>query len=58
LLEAECLLNRQMPSKAAFSRAADAAALAIDPMEDINNTAGYRRKLVHTLLQRALETAA
>jgi aerobic carbon-monoxide dehydrogenase medium subunit len=58
LLEAECQLNRQMPSKAAFSRAADAAALAIDPMEDINNTAGYRRKLVHTLLQRALETAA
>ena len=58
LLEAEAQLNGQMPSKAAFSRAAAAAALAIDPMEDINNTAGYRRKLVHTLLQRALETAA
>jgi carbon-monoxide dehydrogenase medium subunit len=58
LLEAEAELNRQMPSKAAFSRAAEAAALAIDPMEDINNTAGYRRKLVQTLLQRALETAA
>jgi carbon-monoxide dehydrogenase medium subunit len=58
LLEAEAELNRQMPSKAAFSRAAEAAALAIDPMEDINNTAGYRRKLVQTLMQRALETAA
>src|SRR6516225_5910366 len=58
LLEAEAQLNGQMPRKAAFSRAAEAAALAIDPMEDINNTAGYRRKLVQTLLQRALETAA
>jgi carbon-monoxide dehydrogenase medium subunit len=58
LFEAEAQLNGQMPSKAAFARAAKAAALAIDPMEDINNTAGYRRKLVHTLLQRALETAA
>jgi carbon-monoxide dehydrogenase medium subunit len=58
LLEAEAQLNGQVSSKAAFSRAAEAAALAIDPMEDINNTAGYRRKLVQTLLQRALETAA
>ena len=58
LLEVEAELNGQMPSKTAFSRAADAAALAIDPMEDINNTAGYRRKLVQTLMQRALEAAA
>jgi CO/xanthine dehydrogenase FAD-binding subunit len=27
----------------------------IEPMEDINNTAAYRRSLVRTLLQRALE---
>jgi CO/xanthine dehydrogenase FAD-binding subunit len=27
-------------------------------MEDINNTADYRRRLVQTLLQRALKSAA
>ena len=58
LQETEAVLNGQMPNKAAFSRAAEAAALAVDPMEDINNTAAYRRSLVRTLLQRALETAA
>ena len=58
LPETEAVLNGQMPNKAAFSRAAEAAALAVDPMEDINNTAAYRRSLVRTLLQRALETAA
>jgi aerobic carbon-monoxide dehydrogenase medium subunit len=58
VLEAEAHLNGQAPSKAVFSRVAEAAVLAIDPMEDVNNTAGYRRKLVHTLLQRALEIAA
>ena len=58
LPEAEALLSGKMPEGGAFSAAAKTAALAIDPMEDINNTAGYRRKLVQTLLQRALETAA
>jgi carbon-monoxide dehydrogenase medium subunit len=58
LPEAEALLSGKMPEGGAFSAAAKTAALAIDPMEDINNTAGYRRKLVQTLMQRALETAA
>ena len=43
-----------MPNKAAFSRAAEAAALAVDPMEDINNTAAYRRSLVRTLFAARL----
>ena len=58
LPEAEVLLNGKVPHESVFFAAGEAAALAIDPMEDINNTAAYRRKLVQTLLQRALETAA
>jgi aerobic carbon-monoxide dehydrogenase medium subunit len=58
LPEAEALLTGKMPEGIAFSAAAQTASLAIDPMEDINNTTGYRRKLVQTLLKRALETAA
>jgi aerobic carbon-monoxide dehydrogenase medium subunit len=57
LPEVESLLRGQMTCEAVFSAAAEAAALAIDPMEDINNTASYRRGLVRTLVQRALEAA-
>jgi carbon-monoxide dehydrogenase medium subunit len=57
LPEAEKLVSGESPGGGVFSAAAKTAALEIDPMEDINNTAGYRRKLVQTLLQRALETA-
>jgi aerobic carbon-monoxide dehydrogenase medium subunit len=57
LQEVESLLRGQMTCEAVFSAAAEAAAVAIDPMEDINNTASYRRGLVRTLVQRALEAA-
>jgi carbon-monoxide dehydrogenase medium subunit len=40
-----------------FGEAGEAAAAAIDPLEDINNTAAYRRSLVRTLVERALESA-
>jgi carbon-monoxide dehydrogenase medium subunit len=58
IAEAEDALQGQAPGAAAFAAAAEAAAAAIDPMEDINNTAAYRRGLVRTLVQRALEGAA
>jgi carbon-monoxide dehydrogenase medium subunit len=58
LPEAEASLSGKLPEESVFLAAAKTAAFAIDPMEDINNTADYRRKLVQTLLQRALETAA
>jgi aerobic carbon-monoxide dehydrogenase medium subunit len=58
LPEAEALLSGKLPEESVFLAAAKTAAFAIDPMEDINNTADYRRKLVQTLMQRALETAA
>lgn len=58
MTEAEDRLRGKIPGAAAFAQAADAAAAACDPLEDINNTATYRRGLVHTLVQRALEKAA
>jgi carbon-monoxide dehydrogenase medium subunit len=54
---AESVLRGQMPGEGVFSAAADAAASAVNPMEDIHNTVTYRRGLVRTLVQRALEAA-
>jgi len=53
--QAEDALRGRTPGAAAFADAGEAAAAVIEPMEDINNTAAYRRSLVRTLLQRALE---
>jgi aerobic carbon-monoxide dehydrogenase medium subunit len=55
--QAEQALRGQAPSSAVFAKAGAAAAAAIDPLEDINNTAAYRRSLVCTLVERALESA-
>jgi carbon-monoxide dehydrogenase medium subunit len=41
-----------------FAAAADAAAKAVDPLEDENTSADYRRGLVRTVVRRALERAA
>jgi aerobic carbon-monoxide dehydrogenase medium subunit len=54
---AEDVLRGRAPGADVFAEAAKAVAAAIDPMEDINNTAAYRRGLVRTLVQRALEGA-
>ncbi|RDV02011.1 FAD binding domain-containing protein [Undibacter mobilis] len=56
--ESETVLQGRAPCEATFVAAAEAAAVAIDPMEDINNTARYRRNLVRDLTQKALELAA
>ena len=55
--DAEVLLNGQKPEPMVFAAAADAAAAALDPIEDNNNSADYRRALVHTLVGRALASA-
>jgi carbon-monoxide dehydrogenase medium subunit len=55
--QAEEALRGRAPGAAAFAQAGAAAAAAIDPLEDINNTAAYRRGLVRTLVERALESA-
>jgi aerobic carbon-monoxide dehydrogenase medium subunit len=58
IAEAEAALVGRSPETAAFQAAAEAAATAIDPLEDANTSAEYRRDLVRALTQRALERAA
>jgi carbon-monoxide dehydrogenase medium subunit len=57
IAEAEQALAGQAPGPAAFTAAAERAAAAVDPMEDINNSADYRRDLVRAVTRRALEQA-
>jgi carbon-monoxide dehydrogenase medium subunit len=58
IAEAEAALNGREPRPDVFRAAADAAAAAIDPLEDHNTSADYRRDLVRAMTQRALERAA
>jgi carbon-monoxide dehydrogenase medium subunit len=53
--EAEAALNGQAPGDAAFRAAAEAAAAAVDPLEDYQTDAAYRRDLVRAVVRRALE---
>src|SRR5262249_61922816 len=48
--QAEAVLRGRAPGPEVFANAGAAAAAAIDPLEDINNTAAYRRSLVRTLV--------
>jgi aerobic carbon-monoxide dehydrogenase medium subunit len=58
IAEAERALSGAAPGDAAFRAAAAAATAAIDPMEDIVNSAEFRRDLVLAVTRRALERAA
>jgi aerobic carbon-monoxide dehydrogenase medium subunit len=58
IAEAETALNGRAPSPDVFEAAAAAAAAAIDPLEDVNTNADYRRDLIHAMTRRALERAA
>jgi aerobic carbon-monoxide dehydrogenase medium subunit len=58
IAEAERALLGAAPGDEAFRAAAKAATAAIDPMEDIINTAEFRRDLVLAVSRRALERAA
>jgi carbon-monoxide dehydrogenase medium subunit len=57
IAEAEAALAGKRPGSAAFTAAGEAAAAAIDPLEDINTSADYRRDLVRAMTRRALERA-
>jgi len=58
IAEAEAALNGKAPDDAAFRAAADTAATAIDPLEDHQTNAEYRRDLVRAVVRRALEHSA
>jgi aerobic carbon-monoxide dehydrogenase medium subunit len=58
IAEAERALAGAEPGDKAFRAAAAAAAEVVDPMEDIVNTAEFRRDLVLAVTRRALERAA
>jgi carbon-monoxide dehydrogenase medium subunit len=57
ITEAEAVLQNRPPGLEIFRAAADVAAEAIDPIEDIQSDAEYRRDLVRTITRRALERA-
>jgi len=57
IAEAESALAGRAPDAAAFRAAADAAADMVDPLDDIQSSAGYRRDLVRVVARRALERA-
>jgi aerobic carbon-monoxide dehydrogenase medium subunit len=55
--EAEAAINGQAPGDKVFRAAAEAAAITIDPLEDHQTTAEYRRDLVRAVVRRALESS-
>lgn len=55
MAEAEAALNGKAPGEPAFRAAAQAAAVAVDPLEDHQTNADYRRDLVRAVVRRALE---
>jgi carbon-monoxide dehydrogenase medium subunit len=58
IVEAERALAGAAPGDEAFRAAAQAAMAAIEPMEDVINSAEFRRDLVLAVARRALERAA
>jgi len=58
IAEAEAALGGQTPGDSVFRAAAEAAAKAIDPLEDHQTNAEYRRDLVRAVVRRALEQSA
>jgi carbon-monoxide dehydrogenase medium subunit len=58
VVEAEAALTGKIPGDTVFRTAAEAAAKAIDPLEDHQTNADYRRDLVRAVVRRALEQSA
>jgi carbon-monoxide dehydrogenase medium subunit len=58
IVEAEAALADRPPAIESFRAAGDAAADAIEPLEDTQASTDYRRDLVRVVTRRALERAA
>ena len=58
IAEAEAIVEGHAPGDKLFRSAAEAAAKAVDAMEDHQTSAEYRRDLVRAVVRRALEQAA
>jgi carbon-monoxide dehydrogenase medium subunit len=58
IAEAEAVLDGSQPDDRTFVAAAEAAAAAIDPLEDFQTPAEFRRELVHAVVHRALQASA
>jgi carbon-monoxide dehydrogenase medium subunit len=58
VVEAEVALTGKTPGDTVFRAAAEATAKAIDPLEDHQTNADYRRDLVRAVVRRALEQSA
>jgi carbon-monoxide dehydrogenase medium subunit len=58
IAQAEAILAEQKPGAEIFRAAAEAAADAIDPLEDVHADAEFRLDLVRAVTRRALERAA
>jgi carbon-monoxide dehydrogenase medium subunit len=58
LAAVESLLAGAAPSAELFRKAAEAAAKAIDPLQDLQADAPYRRDLVNAVVRRCLEECA
>jgi carbon-monoxide dehydrogenase medium subunit len=54
---AEALLQGEVAGSEVFKAAAAAAAAAVDPLEDPQTDAQYRRELTHAMVYRALMRA-
>ena len=57
IIAVERMLAGQEPGPEAFAKAAQAAANAVEAMDDSNYSADYRRDLVETVTRRALDQA-
>lgn len=58
MAQAEAVLAGQKPGAELFRAAGEAAAAAVDPLEDVHADAEFRRDLVRAVTRRALERAA
>jgi carbon-monoxide dehydrogenase medium subunit len=56
--DAEALLVGQQPSVELFAEAAERAAAAAEPRDDVRGTAAWKRQVVRTYTKRGLASAA